>query len=69
MGDQTLSTGAPDDAPDSFCRLAEADGATLGRSAAGAWYARDKGGAYVVKGCLSRLEAARAYCELAVGRC
>ena len=44
-------------------RLAEADGATLTRTATGAWYARDKDGMTVVRGALSRAEAARLYVE------
>jgi hypothetical protein len=44
-------------------RLAEADGASLRRSAAGVWYAKDKDGAVVVRGALSRVEAALLYCE------
>jgi hypothetical protein len=44
-------------------RLAEADGATFIRSATGAWWVRDKDGIIVVRGALSRAEAARLYCE------
>jgi hypothetical protein len=44
-------------------RLAEADGATFIRSANGAWWARDKDGITIVRGALSRAEAARMYCE------
>jgi hypothetical protein len=44
-------------------RLAEADGATLVRSATGSWYAKDRDGIYVVRGALSRAEAARLYCD------
>jgi hypothetical protein len=46
-----------------FERLAEAEGATLIRSATGAWYAKDRDGIYVVRGALSRAEAARLYAE------
>jgi hypothetical protein len=44
-------------------RLAEADGATFLRSANGAWWARDRDGITIVRGALSRAEAARLYCE------
>jgi hypothetical protein len=44
-------------------RLAEADGATLLRSATGAWWAKDKDGITIVRGAESRAEAARLYCE------
>jgi hypothetical protein len=44
-------------------RLAEADGATFLRSATGAWWARDKDGITIVRGALSRAEAARLYVE------
>jgi hypothetical protein len=44
-------------------RLAEADGATFIRTATGAWWARDNSGITVVRGALSRAEAARLYCE------
>jgi hypothetical protein len=44
-------------------RLAEADGATFLRAATGAWWARDKDGVTIVRGALSRAEAARLYCE------
>src|SRR5712664_2906199 len=44
-------------------RLAEADGATFLRSATGAWWARDKDGITIVRGALSRAEAAVLYCE------
>lgn len=50
------------DATREFECLAEADGATLIRSAT-AWYAKDHDGITVVFGALSRAEAARAYCE------
>jgi hypothetical protein len=42
-------------------RLAEADGATFVRSATGAWWAKD--GITIVRGALSRAEAAVLYCE------
>jgi hypothetical protein len=44
-------------------RLAELDGATFIRSATGAWYARDRDGIAIARGCLSRAEAAVLYCE------
>jgi hypothetical protein len=44
-------------------RLADADGATFIRSATGAWWAKDKDGITIVRGALSRGEAARLYCE------
>jgi hypothetical protein len=44
-------------------RLAEADGATFLRSATGAWWAKDKDGITIVRGALSRAEAAVQYCE------
>jgi hypothetical protein len=44
-------------------RLAEADGATFLRSATGAWWAKDKDGITIVRGALSRAEAALQYCE------
>lgn len=44
-------------------RLAEADGATIDRAAAGSWYVKDRDGAIVVRGALSRAEAALLYCE------
>jgi hypothetical protein len=44
-------------------RLAELDGATLIRSATGAWWAKDKDGIVIVRGALSRAEAAVLYCE------
>jgi hypothetical protein len=44
-------------------RLAEADGATFLRSAIGAWWAKDKDGITIVRGALSRAEAALQYCE------
>lgn len=44
-------------------RLAEADGATFIRSATGAWYAKDRDGIVIVRGALSRAEAAVHYCE------
>jgi hypothetical protein len=44
-------------------RLAEEDGATFIRSATGAWWARDKEGFNIVRGALSRAEAAVLYCE------
>jgi hypothetical protein len=44
-------------------RLAEADGATFLRSATGAWWARDKDGITIVRGAMSRAEAALLYCE------
>jgi hypothetical protein len=43
--------------------LAEQDGATFLRSATGAWWAKDKDGITIVRGALSRAEAARLYCE------
>jgi hypothetical protein len=49
--------------PNELERIAEADGATFLRSANGAWWARDKDGITVVRGALSRAEAARLYCE------
>jgi hypothetical protein len=50
-------------APSELEHLAEADGAIFIRSATGSWYARDKDGITVVRGALSRAEAARMYCE------
>src|SRR5579871_4649575 len=44
-------------------RLAEADGAQLIRTATGAWYAKDRDGITVVRGALSRAEAALHYVE------
>jgi hypothetical protein len=44
-------------------RLAEADGATFSRSPGGAWSAKGRDGVFVVRGALSRGEAARLYCE------
>jgi hypothetical protein len=44
-------------------RLAEADGATFIRSATGAWWAKDKDGITIVRGAMSRAEAAVQYCE------
>jgi hypothetical protein len=44
-------------------RLAEADGATFLRSATGAWWARDNDGITIVRGAMSRAEAALLYCE------
>jgi hypothetical protein len=49
--------------PSELERLVEADGGTLIRSATGAWYARDKDGITIVRGALSRAEAAVLYCE------
>jgi hypothetical protein len=49
--------------PSELERLVEADGAQLIRTATGAWYARDNTGITVVRGALSRAEAARLYCE------
>jgi hypothetical protein len=46
-----------------FERLAGADGATFVRSATGAWLAKDRDGVTIVRGALSRAEAARLYCE------
>jgi hypothetical protein len=50
-------------APSELERLAEEDGATFIRSATGAWYARDKDGITIVRGALSRAEAAVLYVE------
>jgi hypothetical protein len=44
-------------------RLAEADGATLTRTATGAWWAKDQDGVVIVRGALSKTEAAVLYCE------
>jgi hypothetical protein len=44
-------------------RLAEADGATFIRTPMGAWWAKDRDGIVLVRGALSRVEAARLYCE------
>jgi hypothetical protein len=49
--------------PNELERLAEADGAVFTRSATGAWWAKDKDGITIVRGALSRAEAARLYCE------
>jgi hypothetical protein len=43
--------------------LAEADGATFVRTAAGHWAARDKDGITIVRGAESHAEAARLYCD------
>jgi hypothetical protein len=44
-------------------RLAEADGAMFTRSPTGAWYAKDRDGVVIVRGALSKTEAAVLYCE------
>jgi hypothetical protein len=49
--------------PSELEKLVEADGGILIRSATGAWWARDKDGIIVVRGALSRAEAAVLYCE------
>jgi hypothetical protein len=46
-----------------FERLAEADGATFVRTIVGAWWAKDRDGVTIVRGTLSRAEAALLYCE------
>jgi hypothetical protein len=51
------------DLPNELERIAEADGAVFTRSATGAWWARDKDGITIVRGALSRAEAAVLYCE------
>jgi hypothetical protein len=43
--------------------LAEADGAQLLRALTGAWWAKDRDGITVVRGAMSRAEAALLYCE------
>jgi hypothetical protein len=43
--------------------LVEADGATLLRTTAGTWWARDKDGLTIVRGAESRAEAALLYCD------
>ncbi len=50
-------------APNELERLAEADGATLTRSPTGVWYAKDRDGVMIVRGALSKVEAAVLYCE------
>jgi hypothetical protein len=44
-------------------RLAEADGAMFIPSGTCAWSAKDRHGVLIVRGALSRVEAARLYCE------
>jgi hypothetical protein len=44
-------------------RLAEANGATFICTTTGAWWAKDRDGFIIVRGALSRSEAARLYCE------
>jgi hypothetical protein len=44
-------------------RLAEADGATFIPSGTGAWSVKDRHGMVIVRGALSRVEAAVLYCE------
>jgi hypothetical protein len=44
-------------------RLAEAHGATFTRTPMGAWWAKDRNGVVVVRGALSRAEAACLYCK------
>jgi hypothetical protein len=44
-------------------RLALADGATFMRTPFGAWWAKDKDGLIVVRGALSKFEAALRYCD------
>jgi hypothetical protein len=44
-------------------RLAEADGATFQQTPTGAWWAKDRDGIVIVRGALSKTEAAVLYCE------
>jgi hypothetical protein len=44
-------------------RLAEDDGATFTKTPTGAWWAKDRDGIVIVRGALSRREAAVLYCE------
>jgi hypothetical protein len=46
-----------------FVRLAEEGGATFQKSHAGAWYVKDRDGMVIVRGALSKAEAAVHYCE------
>jgi hypothetical protein len=51
------------DALNEFERLAEADGATFTPSGTGSWRVQDRHGLIIARGALSRVEAARLYCE------
>jgi hypothetical protein len=51
------------DATNELERLAEADGAKLIRTVTGSWWAKDRDGVVIVRGALSRVEAAVQYCE------
>jgi hypothetical protein len=44
-------------------RLAEEDGGTFQQMATGAWWAKDRDGMVIVRGALSKTEAAVLYCE------